>query len=613
MVKRCLPAIAVVFGLLGCATPIGVTKISPQEARRALTANALTTGKPSAASTQFLYRLDLSDRFKKDPAGALAELYAGLGQADEQDRLLALAELSLIHATDSGDQAYDLAAAAYAWAFLFPAGERVSPDRYDRRVSQAMGIYNRALIDGLAYRDGNPGNLDLKTRSVSLPFGSLQLDVDPASLRYGGYQLTEFTPLADFKVRGLRNRYQQQGLGAAVAANVAPSGDQLRDKWIPPRGSVPVTVLLRFDNPLQQMSDGRLHGDIEIFDTEADLTTTIDGGNAPLATDPSAALAYRLESDPVWDSEIAGFRRGDFRAFGVEGGGGLFMLRPYQPGRIPIVFVHGTASSPARWAEMANEILGDQLLSRRYQIWFFMYNTGNPIVYSAMKLRESLQAAVKDIDPQGRDPSLRQITVLIGHSQGGLLVKMTMVDSGTRFWDARSKVPFESADLSPEVRDLARRALFVEPLPFVKRGIFIATPHKGSFVADSFFGNLGRRLISLPGDLTRLTGDLAGLEPKDPMGTTGIPTSVDNMKSSNTFIKILSSLPIAPGVHANSIIAVNGDGPAEVGNDGVVTYHSAHIDGVESELVVRSSHSTQGTPATIEEVRRILYLNLEEP
>ena len=50
-----------------------------------------------------------------------------------------------------------------------------------------------------------------------------------------------------------------------------------------------------------------------------------------------------------------------------------------------------------------------------------------------------------------------------------------------------------------------------------------------------------------------------------------------------------------------------------MGNDGVVTYHSAHIDGVESELVVRSSHSTQGTPATIEEVRRILYLNLEEP
>ena len=48
-------------------------------------------------------------------------------------------------------------------------------------------------------------------------------------------------------------------------------------------------------------------------------------------------------------------------------------------------------------------------------------------------------------------------------------------------------------------------------------------------------------------------------------------------------------------------------GPPEEGNDGVVKYTSAHIDGVESELVVRSGHSTQAEPATIEEVRRILY------
>ena len=67
------------------------------------------------------------------------------------------------------------------------------------------------------------------------------------------------------------------------------------------------------------------------------------------------------------------------------------------------------------------------------------------------------------------------------------------------------------------------------------------------------------------------------------------------------------TLPIAPGVHAHSIIPVKGSGPVEDGNDGVVEYKSAHIDGVESELVVRSGHSTQATPQTIEEVRRILY------
>jgi hypothetical protein len=40
--------------------------------------------------------------------------------------------------------------------------------------------------------------------------------------------------------------------------------------------------------------------------------------------------------------------------------------------------------------------------------------------------------------------------------------------------------------------------------------------------------------------------------------------------------------------------------------DGVVAYESAHIEGVASELVVRSGHSTQSHPETIEEVRRIL-------
>ena len=85
-----------------------------------------------------------------------------------------------------------------------------------------------------------------------------------------------------------------------------------------------------------------------------------------------------------------------------------------------------------------------------------------------------------------------------------------------------------------------------------------------------------------------------------------IPTSIDNMTAGNPFLESLSEEPIQPGVTAHSIIPVKGDGPFEDGNDGVVEYSSAHIDGVDSELVVRSGHSTQSVPETIEEVRRIL-------
>jgi hypothetical protein len=86
-----------------------------------------------------------------------------------------------------------------------------------------------------------------------------------------------------------------------------------------------------------------------------------------------------------------------------------------------------------------------------------------------------------------------------------------------------------------------------------------------------------------------------------------LPTALDNMDPGNRFIKALAPTPVTAEVKVHSIIPVKGDGPAVDGNDGVVEYKSAHIDGVESELVVNSGHSTQATPATIEEVRRILY------
>ena len=103
---------------------------------------------------------------------------------------------------------------------------------------------------------------------------------------------------------------------------------------------------------------------------------------------------------------------------------------------------------------MANELLGDPAIASRYQLWFFIYNSGNPIALSAMRLRESLQAARKGVDPEGKDAALDQM-VVIGHSQGGLLTKMMVVDSGNRFWNNVTSVPFDQAELDPETRDLA--------------------------------------------------------------------------------------------------------------------------------------------------------------
>ena len=224
-----------------------------------------------------------------------------------------------------------------------------------------------------------------------------------------------------------------------------------------------------------------------------------------------------------------------------------------------------------------------------------------------MRLRESLIAVRRDIDPDGKDPALNQM-VVIGHSQGGLLTKMTVVDTGTRFWDNLTKVPFDKAELDPETRDLLARALFVKPLPFVTRVIFIATPHRGSYMASNYFVKFGNKFLNLPGGLAKSAIQIAKLREPSVLGTPfTIPTALDNMDASNPGLRSLATMPIASGVHVHSIIPVKGTGPVEDGNDGVVEYKSAHIDGVESELVVRSGHSTQATPETIEEVRRILY------
>ena len=91
------------------------------------------------------------------------------------------------------------------------------------------------------------------------------------------------------------------------------------------------------------------------------------------------------------------------------------------------------------------------------------------------------------------------------------------------------------------------------------------------------------------------------------MGTVGnVPTSITNMTPGNSFIKALAAIPIADGVVAHSIIAVDTDGSLAEAGDGVVKYASAHIEGVETEKIVHSGHSVQGNPEAIQEVKRIL-------
>jgi pimeloyl-ACP methyl ester carboxylesterase len=612
--SRIASLVAIAALLAACASPVGVRREDPETVHRELTANVLSAGRPSDRTYQLLERFGLRERFEKEPAAVLAELHAGLQPTGDHRRLSGLAELSFYHGERSGDGRYQLAAAVYAYALLFPGpgGETLDPS--DPRVRLAYDLYNRALTSVVSAEAGKG------RRQLELPFGTLDLEIDEAEFSWAGHRFGDMVDAANYSVRGLRDRYRRPGIGAPFAATLGsltaepPPGAE----WLVPAVRVPTTVVMRLDGARAALPGGQLTGRIEVFTPDEASTTGIDGQTVPIEFETTFALAETLAGSEFFDFELKGFFMGAFRPLraAVIGTGhveeedsdqGLFFLEPYRPGRIPVVLVHGTASSPGRWGDLVNELANDRAIATRYQFWLFLYNTGNPIGYSGGRLRHALETAVERLDPQGRDAALREM-VVIGHSQGGLLTKLTAVESGDAFWDRVSRVPIDELDLSDEVRETLRGSLFYTPAPFVKRVVFVCTPHGGSYLASFSLAGLLADLVALPSNLAQVGLELALRNPGNLLlGNVGrLPTSIDNMTPGNPFLQALDELPVAPEIASNSIIAVRGSGPPEEGSDGVVSYESAHIDGVESEFIVRSGHSAQSNPEVIQEVRRIL-------
>ncbi len=102
------------------------------------------------------------------------------------------------------------------------------------------------------------------------------------------------------------------------------------------------------------------------------------------------------------------------------------------------------------------------------------------------------------------------------------------------------------------------------------------------------------------------------LAPKMGLHVKMASTSLDSMSPDNPGLLALAEIPVSAPIKAHSIISIKGDAVSPDGDDGVVKYTSAHIEGVESELVVRSGHSCQSKPKTIEEVRRILLIHIKK-
>jgi pimeloyl-ACP methyl ester carboxylesterase len=331
--------------------------------------------------------------------------------------------------------------------------------------------------------------------------------------------------------------------------------------------------------------------------------------NWPLAMDSSAFYAAGLQDSPIRRLSLWGLFGG--RELGRRAG--VYLLEDYDPEKHPLVMVHGLGSSPLAWARLSNAIWADPELRARYQVWQLVYQTNDPMLVARLRVQDHLDAAWEILDPEGDDPA-RQRVVLLGHSMGGVISRLLLVDSGDALWSAAfTRPPSQLAGDPDDVATLDRMFRFV-PYPGVCRAIFVAAPHQGSPTADALLGKLVHRLVG------RRTPEIQALRRVAERNAEAVPdelragylqgriNSISTLRSSQPVMRVARSLPAKPGIPYHTIAGtLAGTMPP---GDGVVPVQSALLEGSRSVLVVDSGHNVHEHDEAITEVVRILHEEL---
>ncbi len=501
--------------------------------------------------------------------------------------------------------------------------EGVSEDPNLEEELPAQRVYRRAIEYALIAVDRQA---KVKKVSWTKILEQSGIGVSGTAGSYDAAQWQEILPARLFTVKGFHRPIRRGGAGAPVVLHLDRSGERSRlaieggeslsdpsRKHFPAQLYRTSSVVMRPGRgPDEPAAVLELHEPVR----EPDLLWSPDPQAGapvlPLASDMTIGLARQIhEGNFNILGPLAAFYPSEF-----DGRTGIFMLDPYQPGKIPVVFVHGLMSSPGGWANALNELRGDPELRKRYQFWMFFYSTGNPILESAARLRESLHAIRKEFDSPGQDPALDNM-IVIGHSMGGILTRLMASRSGDTLWNSACKAPPDQIELRPETRQLLMDSMFFEAVPSVRRVVFVATPHHGSPMGDELIGRVASRMIRVPRDVLEIRMAMAKLNGAESIASEyrnrRYATSVAQLGLENPVLHAISKLPIKQSVPYHSIIGYNGkEPPLPEGGDGIVPYRSAHIEGALSELIVASDHSVQETEAGIAEMRRILTVHYNE-
>ena len=152
----------------------------------------------------------------------------------------------------------------------------------------------------------------------------------------------------------------------------------------------------------------------------------------------------------------------------------------------------------------------------------------------------------------------------------------------------------------------------------IDRVVFVAVPHRGSDIATSWIGWIGRKLMSVPSKVLSKAADtlsqIKNLVRPDLQSTLGEDdfTSIKGLDPTNPALLALSRVAVASNIPCHSIIGdQDGSKPLQESSDGVVSYTSSHLEGCQSEYVVHSDHAAHLHPLAVQEIKRILYSHVQ--
>ncbi len=581
---------------------------------------------PDDRTQLFLRTFALEQDFREDPESLLSEMRQSLNLQPDLERLHVLGNLAYVEGHRSflnGNQqrAGQLLATAVSASYQYLFDPRLEPNRnaYDPVFRAACDTYNRAL----------EGLLRIMNEQDSLrPGGSFRattLDGKPLEVtlqvsgRWQNEEFEKFEFVADFSTQGVRNVHHTYGLGVPLIAirKRDSSIQRAEEQYYPNDLSMPLTAFARTSFGINPMAQQELF-DVRLIDPLEQTQVKVADQYAPLQSDITTPLAYFL-ADPLLDRNwfaTTALLNGDF----ARQHGGLYMLEPFDKTKIPVVMVHGFWSSPMTWTEMFNDLRADKTLRDNYQFWFYLYPSGQPFWLSARQMREDLTEVRGMLDPDGTSASLNEM-VLVGHSMGGLVSKLQTLDSKDDFWKLVSDRSINELKGSQEMVQSIRDTLFFNANPAISRVVTIATPHRGSQVANSLTRWVSQQLIGLPANLRseyiEVFEDNPDFFRSDILGIT---TATDALSPDSAFFEAMLMAESDPDVIFHNIYGVHeSSGPVgyllgkQEQSDGVVAVSSAKSDNAQTSLQVNAEHSSvHQHPEAILEVRRILHRHLKD-